>query len=69
MEDTFSQLSYSKSSLQCALWTLHQRKTLLNQPANELEGERGRQKFFLALFGPLKGDIQTLPALLQHFRG
>lgn len=33
----------------------YERKTLLNQPVNELEGERCMRKIFLAFFGHLKG--------------
>lgn len=43
----------------------YQRKTLLNKPVNELEGERCWRKFFLALFGHLKSYFKILPALFQ----
>lgn len=38
----------------------YQREILMNQPANELERERGRRKPFLALFVCLKGCFKTL---------
>lgn len=46
-------------NLMLHIMDLYQRKTLLNQPVNELEGERCRREVFLALFGHLR-------AILRH---